>query len=98
MHDTFYVYILTNKYHNVFYTGFTNVIYRRTFEHKEGLYKGFINKYNLHKLVYYEEHREAESALRREYLIKRWKKQWEIDLVNSMNPSWKDLFEDFVEK
>ncbi len=96
MHDEFYVYILSNKYHNVLYTGFTNDIYRRTIEHKEGLNEGFSKKYNLKKLAYFEVHNDADLALRREYLIKRWKRQWKAELIESQNPEWRDLFEDFI--
>lgn len=57
---------------------------------------GFTKKYNVHKLVYFEEHNDANIALRREYLIKRWKKNWKVDLINSINPEWKDLFKEFL--
>ena len=92
----YYVYILTNKNHTVLYTGFTDEVFRRTVEHKEKLLKGFTSKYNVNKLVYYEEHNDIEVAMHREKLIKRYKREWKINLINSMNPEWRDLFEDFV--
>ena len=69
----YFVYILTNKNHTVFYVGFTNDVYRRTFEHKNKLRKSFTSKYNVDKLVYFEEHNDKEEALLREKSLKRYK-------------------------
>ncbi len=94
--NIYFVYILTNKNHTVFYVGFTDDVYRRTIEHKKKLLKGFTSRYNVDKLVYFEEHNENDEALRKEKSIKRYKCDWKINLINSMNPEWKDLFDDFI--
>ena len=97
MEDLYYVYFITNKYHTVIYTGFTDDIYERSIQHYEKVNPGFSKKYNCHKLVYFEEFDNAEEALEREKQLKRYKRQWKEDLINSMNPTWRDLIEDFEE-
>lgn len=79
----------------MFYTGFTDDIERRTYEHKNFVYKGFTAKYLITKLVYFEEHDDASSAKHREFLIKRYKREWKINMINSINPEWRDLYYDF---
>ncbi len=86
------IYILTNKYNKVLYTGFTNDLYRRISEHKNKLVKSFTSRYNVDKLVYYEIYADADSAIYRERQIKAGSRQKKIDLINSFNPEWKDLF------
>ena len=88
------VYIITNKNNTVLYTGVTNDLKRRVYEHKEKLVKGFSSKYNLDKLVFYEVTGNVESAISREKQIKGGSRQKKIDLVNSVNPDWKDLYPD----
>lgn len=92
----YYVYILTNQRHTVFYVGFTNDPERRTREHKEKVYPGFTKKYNCSKLVYVEALSSLEEALAREKQVKRYPRDWKINLINSINPEWRDLYEDFV--
>ncbi|MEM6840833.1 MAG: GIY-YIG nuclease family protein [Bacteroidota bacterium] len=92
----FYVYILTNRHHTVFYTGFTDDLERRVYEHKHRLLEGFTKKYNCNKLVYYEEFTTAEEALHREKQIKRYRRDWKKNLINSINPQWRDLYQDFT--
>jgi putative endonuclease len=87
----FYLYIMTNKYNTVFYTGVTSDLTRRVQEHKGRLVKGFTKKYNLDKLVYYELLDDAMSANIREKQIKGGSRQKKIDLINSKNKEWKDL-------
>ena len=87
----FYVYILTNKHNKVLYTGVTDNIARRTFEHQTKKYNSFTKRYNADKLVYYEEHSNDEDAAAREKQIKGWKRNKKIDLINSINPEWNDL-------
>lgn len=94
---TYYVYLLTNRHHTVFYTGVTNDLERRIFEHKVKLNPGFTAKYNCTKLVYYEEYCEILEAIRREKVIKRYKREWKRNLVNLMNPEWKDLSESWYD-
>jgi len=96
--NTFFVYILTNKNHTVLYTGFTDDVYRRTFEHKEKILKGFTSKFNVDKLVYFEKHNDMEEALLREKSIKRYKRDWKVNMINSINPEWRDLFDGFIKE
>ncbi len=88
---TFYVYILTNRNNTVMYVGMTNNIERRMFEHKNKLTDGFTKKYNLTKLVYFEQGTDVHAALEREKEIKKWRREKKNELVMSMNPEWKDL-------
>ncbi|EHO40187.1 Excinuclease ABC C subunit domain protein [Caldithrix abyssi DSM 13497] len=92
----YYVYIMTNKPHGVLYTGFTNNLIRRTYQHKHKLIDGFTKKYNVDKLVYYEIHHDPMSAIIREKRIKKWKRAWKIELIEGMNPEWKDLYYDLL--
>jgi len=94
--NIFYVYILANQHHTVFYTGFTDNLERRVYEHKNKLLQGFTKKYNIDKLLYYEKFRTAEEALHREKQIKKYKRAWKENLINSINSDWRDLYEDFV--
>ena len=88
----YYIYILTNKRHGTFYTGVTNDLPRRIFEHKEKLADGFTKKYGLTMLVYYEIYEDIRDAIAREKLIKKWKRSFKIDAVEKLNPQWKDLY------
>ncbi|MFA0964055.1 GIY-YIG nuclease family protein [Roseivirga sp. BDSF3-8] len=90
--ETYYVYIISNVHHTVFYTGFTSDIFRRTSEHRNKIRKSFTAKYNCCKLLYYEEFDNAADALHRERLVKRYKRAFTYNLINSMNPEWEDLF------
>lgn len=92
MHGNYCVYILTNKYNTVLYTGVTSDIYIRVLEHRNKVHPGFTSKYNVHKLVYYEEYEDINKAIAREKQIKAGSRQKKIDLINSKNPSWEDLW------
>ena len=92
----YYVYILTNKRHNVLYTGITNDLPRRVEEHKSKLIsKSFTAKYNVEKLVFYESTTDVESAIAREKQIKAGSRAKKLLLIEEMNPQWRDLSEDF---
>jgi putative endonuclease len=93
--EKFYVYILTNKRFTVLYTGFTDDLERRVYEHKHHLLEGFTKKYNVHILIYYEEYNSAEAAKHREIQIKKYKREFKRNLINSMNSTWRDLYDDF---
>jgi putative endonuclease len=93
--NQYYVYILTNKSNKVLYTGVTNNLIRRMFEHKNKLVEGFTEMYNLTKLVYYEVTSDVESAIKREKQLKSWHRNWKINLITQINPEWKDLSEGF---
>jgi len=88
---SYYVYILTNWNNKVMYVGITNNLIRRVHEHKNKLVKGFTEKYNVNKLVYFEETRDVIAAITREKEIKKWRREKKDQLVNRMNPTWKDL-------
>ena len=75
----------------VFYIGVTNNLERRMFEHKNKLIKGFSSKYNLDKLVYLEVYQYVEDAIKREKNMKKWKREWKINLILEDNPDWEDL-------
>jgi putative endonuclease len=89
---SFYVYIVTNKPGGVLYTGHTDCIENRAWEHRTHYRKGFTDKYNCERLVWYEIHHERDSAFLREKRIKRWRRQWKIELIEKENPEWEDLF------
>ena len=93
MSRQYYVYIMTNKRNTVLYTGVTNNLRRRVYEHKEKLVDGFTKKYNLTKLVYYEIFQDPENAIMREKHLKAGSRQKKIDLINQMNKEWRDLYE-----
>lgn len=95
--DYFYVYILSNWNHRVLYTGFTDDLSRRIFEHRLKLYKGFTSKYNCYKLLYYETYDSAEDALYREKQLKRYRRAWKENLIRSMNSDFRDLYSDIKE-
>ena len=86
----YYVYIMTNK-SKTLYTGISNNLIRRVYEHKNKLVEGFTKKYNIEKLVYFELFNNPDDAIRREKQIKGWLRKKKIDLIKSMNPEWKDL-------
>ncbi len=94
MSKQYYVYIMTNKKNNVLYTGVTNNLAKRVYEHKEKLVSGFTTKYNINKLVYYEMLDDIYNAIKREKQIKGGSRQKKIELINSLNPQWKDLYDE----
>ncbi len=95
MDKNYAVYILTNYYNNIFYIGVTNDLKRRIFEHKNKLIVGFTKKYNIDKLVYFELTNSIESALNREKQLKRWHREWKINLIKGNNPEFCDLSKDW---
>ena len=94
MEKQYYVYIMTNKFNTVLYTGITNDLKRRTYEHKEKVVEGFTKKYNITKLIYFEIFNEVKSAILREKQIKGGSRAKKIALVSHMNPEWRDLYDD----
>ena len=89
----YYVYILTNKNNTVLYVWITNNIERRIYEHKNKLIEWFTSKYNLNKLVYFEEYENVNDAIRREKQLKKWKRKWKEELIEWKNPWWSDLMD-----
>ena len=88
---SYYVYLLSNWNHHVLYVGITNDLARRIYEHKQKLVKGFTEKYNVSKLVYFEETSDVRSPLAREKEIKKWRREKKDALVQSVSPEWLDL-------
>ena len=91
MFKRYYTYILTNKYNEVLYIGVTNDLARRVAEHRSGTIPGFTQKYNCHKLVYYEEYSEVEMAIAREKQLKGWSRAKKDSLIDSKNKEREDL-------
>jgi putative endonuclease len=90
----FYVYILTNKQNGTLYAGMTDDLVRRTWQHRTGAMPGFTQKYGVKTLVWYERHDTRESAFMRERQIKKWNRAWKLNLIESTNPDWRDLWDE----
>jgi len=89
----YFVYILANRKNGTLYIGVTNDLERRVSEHKHHLIKGFTYKYDIIKLVYFEETGDINVALQREKNLKKWNRKWKLELIEKDNPEWKDLAE-----
>jgi putative endonuclease len=96
MEKIFYVYILSSKRNGTLYIGVTSNLIKRVWEHKNKLVEGFTEKYGVDKLVYYEQFQDAEYAIRREKRLKKYNRKWKIDLIEKVNPNWKDLYEGLI--
>lgn len=95
MKKRYYTYIMTNWKNTVLYTGVTSHLYGRVLQHKTKILRGFTSRYNVNKLVYYEEYQYVQDAIRREKQIKNWHRQWKMNQITKSNPSWKDLSSDW---
>jgi putative endonuclease len=87
------VYILASKRNGTLYVGVTSDLAKRAWEHKNDAADGFTKRYIVHLLVWYEVHESMESAIAREKAIKGWKRQWKLNLIEAMNPDWRDLYD-----
>jgi putative endonuclease len=96
MEKTFSVYILANKPRGTLYIGVTSDLIKRIWQHKASVVDGFTQKYQVKKLVYYEQYLDAENASRREKRLKEWKRMWKIELIEKSNPNWMDLYVDIT--
>ena len=92
----YHLYILANKKNGTLYIGVSNNLERRMFEHKNKLIQGFTKKYGLDKLVYFETYQYVNDAIKREKNMKKWKRQWKINLIEEHNPNWEDLSKDWT--
>ena len=92
----YYVYILTNKAYGTLYVGITNDLVRRAWEHRNDFVEGFTRTHQLHRLVWYEVHEDVEEAIRREKLIKKWHRDWKVNLIQALNPGWLDLYDEIT--
>jgi putative endonuclease len=88
----YYVYILASKPYGTLYTGVSSNLLGRTWQHKNDLVESFAKRYRVHRLVWYEQTESIESAINREKEIKKWRRRWKLDLIEKMNPDWKDLY------
>ena len=91
MNKTYYIYLITNWNNKVLYIGVTNNLERRIYQHKNKLIKGFTEKYNINKLVYFEQSSDINSAITREKEIKKWRREKKNSLIESTNKKWQDL-------
>jgi putative endonuclease len=96
MSEQFYVYILANNKHGTLYIGVTNDIIRRIHQHKLKAVRGFTKRYNIHKLVYFEIFDDPLSAIAREKQLKKWNREWKLQLIEGKNPGWIDLSESLI--
>ncbi|MCC2956505.1 GIY-YIG nuclease family protein [Massilia sp. IC2-477] len=94
MDKSSYAYILASRPYGTLYIGVTSDLIRRVWQHKEGFVAGFTKKYKVKHLVWYEVHSEIISAITREKQIKEWPRDWKINLIQSTNPAWRDLYEE----
>ena len=91
-----YVYILASKKNGTLYIGVTSNLIKRVYEHKNDLVEGFTKKYGVHQLVYFEHTTDMYSAITREKQMKKWRREWKIELIGQGNPEWKDLYSDLI--
>jgi len=92
----YYVYILASKRNGTLYIGVTSNLIKRIYEHKNNLVEGFTKRYQVHNLVYYEIYEDVREAILREKRMKKWNRRWKIELIEKMNPEWKDLYVEIV--
>jgi len=90
----YFVYILASRKNGTLYIGITNDLLKRLYEHKNNLADGFTKKYGVHNLVYYGIHNDASNAITREKQLKKWNRQWKLELIEKTNPAWNDLYDD----
>jgi putative endonuclease len=91
---SYFVYILASGRNGTLYTGVTNSLVRRIWEHKQGAVEGFTSAHGVTKLVYYEAFGDIDAAIAREKRIKRWRRTWKLELIEKANPTWKDLYDE----
>ena len=94
---SFFVYILASRRNGTLYTGMTDDLARRVWEHRTGAVPGFTKKYGVHLLVWYEVHESRESAFIRERRLKKWNRAWKLELIERTNPSWRDLIDEIMQ-
>jgi putative endonuclease len=93
---SYWIYILASRPRGTLYVGMTSDLIRRIYQHREGVVKGFSREHSVKMRVYYEQHATALTAIQREKNIKHWPRAWKIDLIRSINPDWRDLWDDIV--
>jgi putative endonuclease len=93
---SYFVYLLASRRNGTLYVGVTNDLMRRVCQHKQGLVEGFTKKYGVKLLVWYEQTESIEAAVLREKQIKKWNRDWKIELIRASNPLWRDLYEEIA--
>ncbi len=93
---SYYVYLMASHKNCTLYVGVTNDLVRRAYEHRNNLAEGFTKEYGVHKLVWFESGSSIEDAIRREKQLKNWKREWKIELIETGNPEWNDLYESLL--
>ncbi|WP_339614526.1 GIY-YIG nuclease family protein [uncultured Parvibaculum sp.] len=96
MQRSYYVYLLASGRNGTLYVGVTNDLVRRVAEHKAGIADGFTKKHGVHRLVWYAEMSDVDAAIRREKTMKKWPRAYKLNLIEQMNPQWRDLYDDLV--
>jgi putative endonuclease len=91
-----FLYILASKRNGTLYTGVTSDLIKRVYQHRSDFVEGFSKKYGIHDLVYYEMYDDITDAIAREKCIKKWRREWKLNLIESMNPQWSDLYESLL--
>ncbi len=92
--DRYCVYIVASGRNGTLYIGMTNDLARRIDEHRQGMVSGFTKRYGVHRLVYYEEYEDVRDAIVRERQMKKWRRRWKMNLIEDVNPDWRDLYDD----
>jgi len=95
--EQYFVYILASKRNGTLYIGVTNNLLKRVHQHRNDVSEGFTRKYSVHKLVYFEIYKDIRDAITREKRMKKWKRQWKLELIEKSNPEWNDLFDSLNE-
>ena len=93
---TYFIYIMASKKNGTLYIGMTNDLIRRVWQHKNDVNEGFTQKYGIHRLVYFESTYHVKAAITREKQLKKWNRQWKINLIEAENPEWRDLYEELL--
>jgi putative endonuclease len=91
---SYYVYVMSSKKNGTLYTGVTNNLLKRVYEHKQGVVQGFTKRHEIKTLVWFEQTESIEAAINREKQLKNWNRAWKIHLIEKENPEWKDLYEE----
>ncbi|NCO98463.1 MAG: endonuclease [Candidatus Moranbacteria bacterium CG_4_9_14_3_um_filter_40_7] len=93
---SYFVYIMASQKNGTLYIGITSNLIKRAWEHKNNLVEGFTKKYKVHRLVYFEQTENVQSALIREKQLKKWRRKWKIELIEKNNPNWNDLYNNLI--
>ena len=96
MQKQFYVYMLASQQNGTLYTGMTSDLVKRVWQHRNGVVEGFTKRYGVKRLVFYEIHQSAESAITREKQIKKWRRKWKLRIIEKDNPYWEDLYDKII--